>query len=260
MNNLADLQENFQNYLLSGQSDIEQFIVSTKSVSAFKRLSIYKEAYQARLIECLGSNFPCLKIHVGDEKFAELGIAYMNEHPSTYRSVRWFGDKFADFLNQYEGNQFPYLSELAQFEWKMTLTFDAPDHPALPIEQMASVPGDAWSRMILIPHPSLQRLNFHWNVVSLWQSIANEKLLEPLVENSTTESWVLWRIDYINRFYLLSANEAWAMDAMISGATFGEMCEGLCQWFPEEEVGLRAASLLKGWIQSGLLADFRFSD
>jgi hypothetical protein len=42
---------------------------------------------------------------------------------------------------------------------------------------------------------------------------------------------------------------------MLCERSFGDICEGLCQWVSEEEAGQRAASLLKTWIQLGLLAE-----
>ena len=74
-------------------------------------------------------------------------------------------------------------------------------------------------------------------------------------KNAIVEPWVLWRHAYLNRFYLLPEDEAWAMDAWLEGRPFGELCEGLCQWHAEEAVGPRAASLLKNWIQSGLVTE-----
>ena len=65
--------------------------------------------------------------------------------------------------------------------------------------------------------------------------------------------FVLWRNGLTSQFSSLSEDEAWAIDAMIKGLTFGELCEGLCQWVDEEEAGMHAASLLKGWIMMGFI-------
>jgi hypothetical protein len=47
---------------------------------------------------------------------------------------------------------------------------------------------------------------------------------------------------------------------MIQGLSFGELCEGLCQWVPVEEVGMRAATYLKNWIQKGMLSKLLITD
>ena len=257
MNGLHDLQDKFQSYLLhdqiSAEAAIQESVVHTEKVPATTRLAIYKEAYQARLVDALASNYPCISAYLGLEEFQQLSFSYMNNHPSTYRSIRWFGDKLVDYLIQNPKEQYPFLAELAEFEWKMTLSFDAMDSDAFKIEQMAGIPAEQWGNMQFIPHPSLQSMHFFWNVVALWQSITNKKEPESLVKNSSPTSWILWRSDYVNRFCPLSEEESWAVNAMMNGITFGELCEGLCQWNEEDQVGMRAASLLKGWIQSGLV-------
>ncbi len=43
--------------------------------------------------------------------------------------------------------------------------------------------------------------------------------------------------DRTSQFVSLSLDEAWAIDAMINGANFGEICEGLCQWVDEKMQG-----------------------
>lgn len=255
MTDLSSLQRDFQNHLLTGQKAIEQAIISTKKVSAETRLSIYHHAYHARLEEALTTNFPCLQSYLGDEAFHQLSMAYIASHPSNNRSIRWYGDKLPAYLIDYFQPAYHYLSELAQFEWTMTLAFDAADAPVFQLTQMAAIPAESWAGMSLKPHPSLYRMNFLWDSVELWEALAHEQVLEQVVKNTNPVPWVLWRHDYINRFYPLLEDESWAMDAILKGLSFGEICEGLCQWHTEEAVGQRAASLLKGWIQSGLISD-----
>lgn len=254
MTPLISLQNQFQSYLLKGQADIQESIVDSEKVPASQRLFIYLDAYRCRLIDSLMSNFPILSEYLGYEAFQKLADDYVNRHPSPYRSIRWYGDMFADYLTEQTE---PYLSELAEFEWKMTLAFDASDDETLNIEQMATIPPEIWATIRFRPHASLQRMDFYWNIVDLWQAISNSETPAKLEKNSSTTPWVLWRRDYINRFYRLGEEEAWALDALINGFTFGELCTGLCEWFDEEEIGMQAASMLKGWIQSGLLKDIQ---
>lgn len=258
MNEWTQLQQDFQNYLCSGYPEIEEAIVDTKSVSAQTRLQIYRNAYQSRLEEALASNFPYLKIYLGDEAFHQMSMEYMASHPSIYRSIRWYGDELADFLVHYYDEEFHFLVELAQFEWNMTIAFDAQDASVFELAQMSVISAESWGDMVLKAHPSLSLMNFLWNVITLWEALANDQELQEMSKSSVASPWVLWRHAYLNRFYLLPDDEAWAMDTMLEGRTFGELCEGLCQWHDEEAVGLRAASLLKSWIQSGLITDISF--
>ncbi len=185
-----------------------------------------------------------------------MSIAYSEAHPSTHRSIRWFGNKLFHFLTHFYDPEHYYLAELAEFEWHMTLAFDAIDAPAVRVEDMVNIPVEAWPELRLKLHPSVQRLNFTWNVPALWEALANDYILPSPVPELEVQSWVLWRHNYINHFYSLSDDECWALDAIKKkNAHFGDLCAGLCDWHNEEQVGLRAASLMKTWVHSGLITE-----
>lgn len=258
MSDFFQLQERMQAYLLSNQVDIEQYITETETVSIQTRLGIYHNAYHARLIEALASNFPYLNVYLGDEAFHQMSLAYIKSHPSTFRSIRWYGDELATYLKTYFDSEQHYLCELAEFEWNMTLAFDASDDSSFQIEQMAVIPAQAWGEMELVAHPSLRRMNFIWDVVAIWEAMAKGQRVKNVIQHADLVPWVLWRHEYLNRFYSLPPDEVWAMDAMLGKASFGDICEGLCQWHVEDTVGMRAASLLKGWIKAGLLSGILF--
>ena len=254
MTTLVNLERQFQSYLLHSNQDIFQHVVSTSKIPADIRLAIYENAYRARLHEALVTNYPVLQNHLGSDPFEELSYAYIDENPSQYRSIRWFGDQLAHYLQHHRHyKEYTYLAELAAFEWTMALVFDAADCDVLQLEDMQHIAPNDWSTMRLSVHPSLHRLSLSSNVVQLWQAF-NENMtpLEPSSSATKTE-WVLWRKDLISQYSSIAKDEAWAIDAIISHLTFGELCEGLCQWVDEEDAGMRAASLLKGWITAGLL-------
>lgn len=251
MKSLVNLQQHFQEHLLSKHSFIENEVISTANATAIKRLGIYKDAYEARLIECLASNFPNLKMFMGDEQFYQLGLAYLKHFPSTNRSIRWFGDNLSSFLSTYSNHEF--LVELAEFEWKMTLAFDATDERVLALEEMALISPEMWPDMKLVVHSSFQRLHFKWNTVQLWQALEKHTHIESC-QNELISSWALWRDNYINRFCTVDEEESWFLDSMAAGKTFADLCQGLCQWNAEDDIGLKAATFLKKWIQMGIIS------
>ena|SRR3990167_4225969 len=260
MSDLLGIQDKFQHYLLQGHADFQKLVVSTEKVPAETRLAIYSNAYRSRLVDALASNYPILHIYLGQEIFEKIASDYINQFPSYYRSIRWFGDRLSHFLNDHDDyKEFAYLAELAQFEWLQTLVFDAADSVILQMEEVANIPPELWVGMRLISHPSVHRINLSWNIVQIWQSISDNQRPEDPQQNSSIIPWVLWRRDLINRFCSLTEEESWAIDAILKSLTFGELCEGLCQWFNEQDAGVQAASLLKGWIQSGLLSGVELS-
>lgn len=256
MTTLKQQQNSFQRYLLEGQPDFLEMVVGTTTVSAESRLMIYNNAYRYRLIDALASNFPVLYLYLGAEQFHSLASSYMNTHPSVYRSIRWYGDQLPNFL--YECDEYrdhPYCSELAEFEWCMTLAFDSADALALTIDDIICLPPESWVNMRFQAHPALRRINFHWNIVAIWEAISTDNTPPALEHTDCATPWLIWRHELENQFCTLPTDEAWAIDALLNGATFGEIGEGLCQWVTEEEAGLRAASFLKSWIQAGLITN-----
>lgn len=255
MTELVQLQDQFQKFILSGQPGVNDSIVQTERVSVDTRLAIYRDAYKLRLIESLTTSFPAVHAYLGTEAFGVVCSSYIDAHPSSYRSIRWYGDELAQFLRNYYDKRYFFLAELAEFEWKMTLAFDASDDPIVQIADMASIAPQSWANMKFTLHSSLQRLDHFWNTAPLWQTLINDDDLPELINNPIATAWVLWRApDLMIQFYSLSEVEAWALDALIQGLSFGQLCEGLCQWVAAEEVGMRAASYLKNWIQNGMVS------
>lgn len=255
MSELLDLQEQFQQYIITGDEHFKESVIATKTVSVETRLGVYRDGYSLRLIECLNSNFPALVQYLGSDAFTALAHAYIDKHQSSYRSIRWYGDRLPDFLSGYFAKERGYLAELADFEWKMTLAFDAADEQRVCVEDMTTIPPEQWAGLQFKAHQSLQLMNYFWNTVPLWKALVHDTALPLREQSSQVQAWVLWRSDnYMIQYYSLSEDEAWALAALVQGLSFGELCEGLCHWNEPQTVAMRAASFLKNWIEKGMLA------
>lgn len=254
MTQLAKLQEQFQAFILSGHASIYDSVISTESVSSETRLNIYRDAYRLRLIECLTSTFTALHLYLGTEAFEQLCTDFIKTHPSSYRSIRWYGDDLAEYVRDYYEKPYAFLAELTDFEWKMTLAFDAKDEPVLAMQDMALVHPNDWANMRFTVHPSVLRVNYFWNAIPLWQTLIADEDIPLMQADSAIKPWLIWRTpDLIIQFYSMSQEEAWMLDALAKGHTFAHLCEGLCEWLESENVAMTAASYLKNWIQKGIL-------
>ena len=172
MSALAQVQREFQDYLLRGDTAVMRHVVETARVPLVTRLGIYAGAYRSRLAEALASNYPVLARLLGEADFSALAADYIAAHESPFFSIRYYGDALAEFLATREDYAAaPVLAELAQWEWAMTSVFDAADAAALPAEDLASIPPVHWAQLRLRWHPSVQRLTLWWNVPQLWQAL-----------------------------------------------------------------------------------------
>lgn len=253
---LRELQREMQRGLVGEESMIEVCIAETPPLTKDARLRIYRHAYAARLTEALRDHYPVLHQILGDEDFEALGDAYGRAHPSTHRSIRWYGRELAAFLRKeppFDGQ--PVLAEISGFEWSLGEAFDSADAGVLDRAALQAIDPAAWGRLRLRLHPSVHRLKFEWNTVAVWKAVnAHEDPPDPERSDEPVE-WLLWRRDLENYFRSLDALESAALAAALQGQTFEEICETLTSVCPEDQVPHRAATLIAGWADSKIIVE-----
>lgn len=253
---LQSLQEDFQAHVLSNDAAMLARISPDAKPSAAARLAIYADGYRLRLLEALATDFPALHTLTGDALFEQIGRAYIDTHPSSHYSIRYFGQHLRDFLAATSPfRETPALHEMAALEWLLGLAFDAADAPVIRVETFAALPPAAWPGLRLRFHPSVQRHDFNWNVPELWSAIDAQAEPQSPRRNPQRCAWLIWRRELQNYFRPLDPVEAWAFDRMREGMSFATLCEGLCAHVEEDQVGLRAAQFLKGWVQADLVTE-----
>jgi hypothetical protein len=251
---LLDLQREMQRHLLGERSGVMTHIVDAPPLPATERLAIYRNAYQVRLIDALEDTYPILHALLGDEMFVALGEAFVAEYPSVYRSIRWYGGELKDFLGGCAPyNEQPLLAEVAWLEWTLAEVFDAQDAESLTRAALSAIDPSAWSGLRFAFHPSLRQLKFEWNTAAVWKAMSAEETPPRPERADAAVAWLLWRQDLQNYFRSLTQPEAAALDAALSGCDFGEICESLSAWLPENEIPMAAATFVGNWADSGIL-------
>ncbi|HWX30967.1 MAG TPA: DNA-binding domain-containing protein [Steroidobacteraceae bacterium] len=253
---LRQLQQDLQCHLLGGQSAIADAIVDAPPLPVADRLGIYHNAYRVRLIEALDDTYPKLHAVLGDEVYEALGEEFVAAHPSEHRSIRWYGGELPEFLRRCPPYaEQPILAELALLEWTLAEVFDAADAQPKPRAAFSAIDASAWSELRFEFHPSLRRLHLQWNTTAVWQALSRDRDAAPPDPVCAEQSvpWLLWRQDLQNYFRSMTADEAAALDAALRGATFGDICAALGEWLPDDEIPLRAASLMGLWADSGII-------
>lgn len=255
MKALLKLENDFLGCMLDNRHDMYGEVVGNGRAAAEERVKVYVDGYRLRLLEVLEDNFTGLHTLVGDEEFDRLGRAYIDAHPSTHPSVRWFSRNLEAFLRgtpPYDAH--PYLAEMAAFEWTQGLVFDAADDPVAEMQTLASVPPETWAGLRFGFHASVRRLELAWNVPQAWAAMDAGDAPPELVSADSPVSWLLWRAELTTRWRSLGKDEAWALDAALEGGNFAGLCEGLCRWHEASGVALKAASFLKLWFSDGLVS------
>lgn len=134
-------------------------------MTSIQRLDVYAEAYFARLLESLGSDFPRTKKVVGDGAFNKLVAEYLKMYPSKFTSIGEVGYRFADFLSQTRVMDLgQWIFDLAAFEWSWIESFYAKDIDPQPDwqRQLSSNPSAS-----LLVDPSLRLIQSQWSINKL---------------------------------------------------------------------------------------------
>ena len=258
MKSLRELQESFQRGILAGDDAILAEVKNSDKENRRVLFGVYRNAYVARLAEILGEDYEQLHAYLGDQRFAKLVKAYIAANPSDQRSARWFGRHLPAFIRAGEPYAaHPEIAELADLEKALADVFDGPDAEPLTIEELASVPPEAWSHLVFDTHPAALRLTFSTNAADIWTALKAETAPPKPQRLPEPQAILVWRQEFMSRFRPLAAEEAMMWDEAAKGVRFGVLCEMVATFGGEDEAELRAATYLKGWIDTGALSGFR---
>lgn len=247
---LNDIQSKFQSRMLNGDDAINPHLANGGPL-----MGAYDYAYRARLIEILSEDFEGLHTLLGDEQFANAMTSYVDAHPSTTRSVRWLGRFVADWLTETEPwNAHPELAAMARFEWMLGLAFDAIDAHLIGVGDIGLVPPEAWPMLTFTFHPALNTALLTHDVAPFHQAVQAE--VDPSAAPElfdTPKLWTAWRDPetLMVTYRQLDLDEGQALLAAKEGQTFDGICEIVADLTEADEAAVRAAGLLRLWIESG---------
>ena len=258
MSSLKELQESFQRGILAGDDTILSEVNDSAKEERTVLFGVYRNAYVARLAEVLGNDYELLHTYLGDASFAKLVKAYIAANPSDQRSARWFGrhlPAFARSTAPFAGH--PEVAEIAALEKALEDAFDGPDAEPLSLEALAAIPAEQWPGLVFHPHPAVIRLIFETNAADIWSALKAETPPPKPARLPEPQALIVWRQDLMARFRPLPTEEAMMWDEAAKGVRFGVLCEMIATFAGEDEAELRAATYLKTWVDSGLLAGCR---
>ena len=244
---LAELQRDFQRHVMHGHERIVDAVAGTPRVPATLRLGIYSEAYRLRLTDALASTLPRLQQLVGDDQFAAIAKEYIDLSPSSYPSIRWFGEQLPLLLRQSFPEQ-PWVAELASWEWAIAAAFDGADADPVGIDALAAVAPEQWPTLRFEFHPTVQCLQMRTNAPLVFKAQAADAQPPDCVALDEPQPWLIWRQGLKTQYRSLAADESAALEVMRAGGTFEDLCDTLCGWHDADAVPAQAAGLLKRWV------------
>jgi len=204
-------------------------------------------------IESLASDYPATRVMLGEERFATSARAFIEVHPSPYFNLRWYGSEFADFLSKDD----PAAAAMATFEWAIAGAFDAQDADTVDVAHMASILPETWPSLRFEFHPSLRRVRIPESIPTIWKAATADEALPATTPMSPSSAWIVWRRELAVLYRREDGDETEALDTASNGANFAEVCDVLAARATDADAAMRAAILLRRWVEEGLITGLR---
>lgn len=247
---------------------LEELICRSESLTSRERLSIYGNAYYARLLECLRSVFPQFAKAVGDDAFDELGVGYLQSYPSRSYTLDALGANFPGYLQETRPDRdaesgqreaWPdFLIELATLEWAIHQVFDGPGDERQAAWNFHSVGQDVasrWPNVRLLPAPSLRLLSFGFPVNDYYTSLrqATGEDDRPAVPDPESTWLALTRRDYVVRRHSLQRPQFALLSQVLSGKNLGHaiVCAATIEEGSLDDFPKRLEEWFRTWMTAG---------
>jgi hypothetical protein len=239
------------------RATLESWIAGDEKLDALGRVDVYANMYFYRLRDVLAEDFEKTVAVIGEKRWHDLITDFLLVHPSKHQSLRWLGEPLPAFLEGHRyGAEFPWVADLARLEWARADAFQAVDLPALDGAALAAVPPERWGEISFTPSASASLVRASWDVAALHDALDDGG--EPFGPQERAQVLLVYRQHFAAVHEEISEDEVAALDALVGGKTFGEICETLAELSSAdvETAAGRAAELLSGWLSRGLLCGF----
>ncbi len=245
---------------------IGEFIKPNDRLTSFERLEIYNRQYWNRILECFYNDYPGLQTLLGEKKFRNLAIAYLDKCPSQCFTMRNLGRSLEIFLRAEPHHTKPIEQlalDMARLEWAHVEAFDAEAKPVLIADDLLGL--DA-SKLQLTLQPYLSLLELEYAVDEFLLSLKREgDTLRSEASNAIMESrkhtvkkftkpkrkkifLAVHRMDDCVWYKRIAADEFKILSALRDGATLESACADAID--PAAHSVEEWSSLIRQWFQN----------
>lgn len=253
MSELAEKQRRFAQALLD-------FRQTEASLSLFKpvsepeqRLALYRGNLTAIWQKTLTQAYPAVRELVGAEYFEHLARAYGQAYPAQSGNLAEFGEHLPAYLQTLtELLAYPYLTDLAELEWRVHRAYYAAQVPVADLPALARYAQQQQLDLMALqipvqPFVSLHRSEFAF--ASIWlalQAPAQTDLAE--LNWRQPEFAAITRIDWQVKLIQLSQADYAGLIALQQGQGLADACAAALEIAPDFQI----ATQIQSWFDAGM--------
>lgn len=221
---------------------VENVIRRSTAQTSIERLRVYANAYYARLLEVLESEFPALVHALGEDLFQEFAFGYLQQYPSQSYTLSDLSAKFPEYLAQTrpdretavaEPDWADFLVDLAILERTYSEVFDGRGverQQLLNKDELGQIALDRWPSVRLVSVPCLKLVHLRFPVHEYATAVRRQEHPELPAPSPT---WlVVTRRDYIVRRIAVDETEFVALAALVGGGSIADALEAAQKRWP----------------------------
>lgn len=255
---LSELQKDFlQAVLHRVPNKIGDHIIPGK-IGVQRRLEIYSNNVQSNLISALEAVYPVIQNLVGVDFFKQVAREYLVRYPSSSGDIHGFGVQFPQFLSWFRGlERLTYLSDTARLEWAIHEAFHSADSTSLPLEKLATVAPEDYSRLKFILHPACRLLTSIYPIKRIWEINQPDYEKEDSVHLDEGGVYLLLcRPEFMVELMDLSLPEYNLLLSIATGSGFSEGTEQVLKI----DQSFKAGPFLQIMVEKNVIVDFELQE
>lgn len=254
--------------LRDNDEDINRMFAPHRELSQVEALGIYNNAYHQRLINISAELYPILYHTLGEAVYTRLWLEYLAQHPPRPGPMSLLGEHLHDFASRHaQFGKLPAMLDIIELESLLIALFDRADQIVFTLADLQQLPAGQWpsARWPVRDDWAVMRSEFdlekYWAAMQQWLASDHAQPGEvPFgVERVSREVlaagnfYLVRRVQHRMQFQRINAHMHCFLSALREGNSFADICAGLADRFPDQDIPALGLTLLLKAIDLELL-------
>ncbi|NBN79715.1 DUF2063 domain-containing protein [Microvirga tunisiensis] len=212
--------------LLSPDLPVPEGVTGPGGRPAGRRFGVYRNNVVVSLTESLKATYPAVARLVGEDYFSALARLFIGAHPPVSPILSRYGQEFSRFVADFSPlAAYPYLADVASFEWAWLQSYHAADAVPLDPAELAAISPEVLADIRFLPHPAARLLASAFPVFDLVVANRFEPDRPLSIDLSESQTVLFSRPDIDVMFRVLPRGTAVVAEALLAGQPLGQAAE-----------------------------------